>query len=120
MPLTLPTLPQPGLREKGPYCVIAKHRAKPGLADAYEQRMLADLNMTRSEPGALQFHIHRDRSDRNLFVIYEIWRDVEALRKHFEKLYVKQFVLDSAEFIEGNMEVQWLVMASEYARGRGE
>jgi quinol monooxygenase YgiN len=71
---------------------IAKHRAKPGRADAYEQRMLADLKMTRAEPGALQFHIPRDRSDRNLFVIYEIWRNVEALREHFDNPYVKQTV----------------------------
>ena len=118
MAIILPSLPEPGPQENGPYCVIAKHRAKPGRADAYEKRMLADLKKTRSEPGALQFHIHRDRSDRNLFVIYEIWRDIAALREHFEKPYVKQFVIDSAEFIEGNMEVQWLVMASEYASGR--
>src|SRR4030095_15108967 len=102
MTITLPNVHPQGSLEKGPYCVIAKHRAKPGMADAYEQRMLADLKMTRAEPGALQFHIHRDRSDRNLFVIYEIWRDREALSEHFEKAYVKQFVIDSTEFIEGN------------------
>ena len=50
MPITLPTLPQPGPLEKGPYCVIAKHRAKPGMAAAYGRRMLADLKMTRAEP----------------------------------------------------------------------
>ena len=80
--------------------------------------MLADLDRTRSEPGALQFHIHRDRYDRDLFVIYEVWGNVEALRDHFGKQYVKQFVLDSAEYIDGDMDVQWLVMASEYISGR--
>jgi quinol monooxygenase YgiN len=118
MPIVLPTLPEPTPGEPGPYCVIAKHRAKPGTADAYERRMLADLERTRAEPGALQFHIHRDRFDRNLFVLYEVWRDVEALREHFDKPYVKQFVVDSAEYIEGNMEVQWMIMASGYVVGR--
>ena len=69
MPIVLPKLPDPDLDETSPYCVIAKHRAKPGKADAYERRMLADLANTRAEPGALQFHIHRDRSDPDLFVI---------------------------------------------------
>lgn len=114
MAIVLPKLPEPAVDEAGPYCVIAKHRAKPGRADAYETRMLADLAQTRAEPGALQFHIHRDRFDRDLFVIYEIWKDVKALREHFEKPYVKQFVADSAQYIEGDMEVQWLVMASRY------
>jgi quinol monooxygenase YgiN len=116
--IVLPTFPEPSPQEKGPYCVIAKHRAKPGKADAYERRMLADLGRTRAEPGALQFHIHRDRSDPDLFVLYEVWRDVRALREHFAQPYVQQFVKDSAEYIEGDMEVQWIVMASDYVVGR--
>jgi quinol monooxygenase YgiN len=118
MPILLPELPASDPDETGPYCVIARHRAQPGRADAYERRMLADLAATRSEPGALQFHIHRDRFDRDLFVIYETWMDREALRTHFEKRYVKKFVTDSAEYIEGDMSVQWLVMRSEYVVGR--
>ena len=114
MPIVLPTLPEAALAETSPYCVIAKHRAKPGRADAYERRMLADLENTRAEPGALQFHVHRDRFDRDLFVIYEVWRDVDALRAHFEKPYVKQFVVDSAEYIEGNMEISaWSTLGRE-------
>ena len=116
--IVLPKLPDPPPGETGPYCVIARHRAKPGKADAYERRMLADLEKTRAEPGALEFHIHRDRSDPDLFVIYEVWRDVQALREHFEKPYVKQFVIDSGEYIEGGMESQWIVMASQYVAGR--
>jgi quinol monooxygenase YgiN len=118
MPFSLPKLPEPSPGETTPYCVIAKHRAKPGLADALERRMIADLKRTRAEPGALQFHIHRDRFDRNLFVIFEVWRNREALRRHFEQPFVKDFVADSAEYEEGNMEVQWLTMASEYTVGR--
>jgi quinol monooxygenase YgiN len=118
MPIVLPKLPEPAPEETGPYCVIAKHRAKPGKADDYERRMLADLEKTRADPGALQFHIHRDRSDPNLFVIYEVWSDIHALSEHFKTPFVNQFVIDSAEYIEGNMEVQWIVMASEYVAGR--
>jgi quinol monooxygenase YgiN len=118
MSIVLPTLPEPPLGESGPYCVIAKHRALPGRADAYERRMLADLEKTRSELGALQFHIHRDRFDRDLLVIYEVWRDIDALRRHFATPYVQQFVTDSASYVDGDMGVQWLVMASPYVAGR--
>ena len=47
-----------------------------------------------------------------------MWRDVNALREHFETPYVKQFVADSAQFIEGDMDVQWLVMKSKYDLGK--
>ena len=112
MPITLACLPRPDRGESGPYCVIARHRALPGKADAYERRMLADIELTRSEPGCLAFHIHRDRADSNLFVIYEVWRDVGALREHFQTPNVQQFVVDSADYVDGDMSVQWLVMKS--------
>lgn len=118
MPIVLPALPEPSPRETGPYCVIARHRALPGRAIAYERRMLADLGDTRSEPGALQFHIHRDRFDENVFVIYEVWKDIGALRKHFETSYVQQFVNDSEGYVDGPMKVEWLVMASDYEAGK--
>jgi len=54
MQISLPKLPEPGPGEKGPYCVIAIHYAMPDRADAYEQRMMADLEMTRAEPGESQ------------------------------------------------------------------
>ena len=118
MQISLPELPEPGPQEKGPYCVIAIHHAMPGRADAYEERMIADLEMTRAEPGALQFHIHRDRANTNRFVIYEVWKEISALRDHFQNLYVQQFVADTAEYVDRNMETQWLVMASPYSRGK--
>jgi quinol monooxygenase YgiN len=80
--------------------------------------MMADLEMTRAEPGALQFHIHRDRSNANRFVIYEVWRDISALRDHFHKPYVQQFVADTAQYVDRNMETLWLVMASPYSPGK--
>src|SRR5687767_7567293 len=114
MPIVLPSLPEPSPTETGPYCLIAKHRARPGLADAYHQRMLADLEKTRNEPGALQFDIHRDRFDSHVFVIYEVWQDIAALREHFEHPYVRKFVADAAQYVESDMEVQWLIMSSDY------
>jgi len=118
MGIVLPPLPHPDEEESGPYCVIAKHRAVPGTADALERRMLADLESTRGEPGCLQFHIHRDRADRDLFVIYEVWRDIAALRTHFETNYVRRFVIESAPFEAGDMDVQFLVMSSPYTIGQ--
>jgi quinol monooxygenase YgiN len=118
VPIVLPQLPDPSPTERGPYCLIARHRARPGRADAYQRRMLADLEQTRSEPGALQFHIHRDRFDPDLFVIYEVWRDIAALREHFDRPYVRKFVADAAAYVDSNMEVQWLIMASDYIPGR--
>jgi quinol monooxygenase YgiN len=118
MSITLPHLPEPDPNDRGPFVIIAKHRAISGTADQLEKRMLADLANTRAEHGCLQFHIHRDRADRDLFVIYEVWRDVAALKTHFVTDYVQAFVRDSAPYEAGDMEVQFLTMSSPYAVGR--
>jgi quinol monooxygenase YgiN len=118
MAVTLPQLPETDPSDGGPFVVIAKHRAVPGTADQLERRMLFDLANTRAEHGCLQFHIHRDRADRDLFVIYEVWRDVEALKTHFVADYVQAFVRESAPFEAGEMDVQFLTMSSPYAVGR--
>lgn len=118
MPITLPHLPEPDPSYRGPFVVIARHRAVPGTADELEKRMLFDLANTRAEHGCLQFHIHRDRADRDLFVIYEVWRDVAALKTHFVTDYVQAFVHESAPYETGDMEVQFLTMSSPYAVGQ--
>jgi quinol monooxygenase YgiN len=118
MALTLPDLPPPAAGEDTPYCVIAKHRALPGQGDALVARMLEDFKATRSEDGCLQFHIHRDRSDPDLLVIYEVWRSSAALKSHFGEAYVQRFVADAGEYEGGDMQTQWLEMLSPYASGR--
>jgi quinol monooxygenase YgiN len=118
MALKLPELPQPSTGEEAPYCVIAKHRAAPGQRDALVTRMLQDIDATRAEIGCLQFHIHRDRSDPDLIVIYEIWRSIDALKSHFGEDYVRKFVADAGQYEPGDMEAQWLEMLSPYATGR--
>lgn len=117
MPIALPDLPEQGAEGTSPLVTIAKHRAAPGKADELERRMLEDLAATRAEPGCLQFHIHRDREDRDQFVIYEVWRDPDALKAHFETDMVQAFVRDSAPMEGGDMEVQFLVMSSDYDVG---
>ena len=44
--------------------------------------------------------------------------DIAALREHFNKPFVHQFVADAAEYVDGDMEVQWLIMASDYIPGK--
>lgn len=115
MPLKLPEIPA---THTGPLCLIAFHRAALGMADTLERRMLEDVPLTRNEPGCLTFHIHRDRDDRGLFVVYEIWRDAQALTEHFLKSYAQRFVQEASDYESGDMRVQFLTMSSPYDPGR--
>jgi quinol monooxygenase YgiN len=42
----------------------------------------------------LDYHVHRDRADSYLFVFYETWSSLEALRNHLVKLYIAAFLAE--------------------------
>jgi hypothetical protein len=57
------SLPVPAPDETTPYSLFGLAKAKAGKADALAARLLALVEPTRSEPGVLQYHVHRDRDD---------------------------------------------------------
>lgn len=115
MSTNAPDLPLPDDDENGPYALVGSALAKEGLADALEARLVAMVSPTRQEPGALAYHVHRDRADRSRFVFYEAWLSTDHLRRHFEQPYVKAFLNDRHDYLVGDLEITWLRMASSYS-----
>lgn len=107
-------LPEPNPGETTPYALVGQARALPGRADALEAELLALVAPTRSEPGMMQYHVHRDRADPDLFVFYEAWRSLGDLRRHLSTPHVSRFLARRSEFIAGEMAVNWLRMASAH------
>lgn len=109
--LDLPQL-QPG--EIGPYALAGTARAKPGCADALEERLVSMVAPTRQEEGALAYHVHRDRSDPSQFFFYEVWRTRQDLEEHLAMPYVLSFLEDRSDYLDGDLSITWLRMASPF------
>lgn len=108
-----PPLPDAG--ETGPYALVGTARARSGMADQLEERLVSLVAPTRQEAGCLAYHVHRDRADRDLFVFYEAWSDRAALLKHFDEPYILGFLADRADYLDGELDVRWLRMSSPLA-----
>jgi quinol monooxygenase YgiN len=108
------SLPTPDEGEAGPYSLVGKALAKPGLADALEERLVSMVAPTRREAGCLAYHVHRDRADRSLFVFYEAWRSLDDLERHFQEPHVSAFLEDRHQYLDGDLDVTWLRMASSF------
>lgn len=108
------TLPAQDSDETGPYALTGQARAKAGKADALEAALIALVDPTRGEDGVLQYHVHRDRADPDLFVFYEVWASIPHLEAHLLQPYVQDFLATRHTLLEGDMEVRWLRMASPY------
>jgi len=104
--------PPPDADETGPYALIGTARARPGMADQLEVRLVSLVAPTRREAECVAYHVHRDRADRDLFVFYEAWSDRAALMAHFDEPYIVSFLADRADYLDGELDVRWLRMSS--------
>jgi autoinducer 2-degrading protein len=55
---------------------------KPEHVEAFIPAMLENARGSRTEPGNLRYDLLRDADDPNHFLLYEVYRDVEALEAH--------------------------------------
>ena len=108
--------PEPDADEASPYALVGTARAKPGRADDLEVRLVSLVAPTREEEGCLAYHVHRDRADRDLFVFYEAWSSLAALREHFGEPYIVSFLADRADYLDGDLDVTWLRMSSPFGQ----
>ena len=74
--------PEPLPGETEPYVVWGLAQARPGMGNVLAERLLALVEPSRAEPGALEYHVHRDRRDPDLFALYEAWASLDDLRAH--------------------------------------
>lgn len=106
--------PEPSPGETEPYCLWATLRAKPGQGDILGERLLALVEPSRAEPGALEYHVHRDRKDPDRFTLYEAFASVDDFRAHLDTPYIQAFLADRASFMEGDFDTRFVRMISRH------
>ncbi|MBO2928439.1 putative quinol monooxygenase [Metapseudomonas otitidis] len=74
-----------------PLHLIAHIDAQPGQAEAVEAALRELVAASRSEPGCLQYDLHRDRADALRFVMLETWRNDAALAAHQATAHYRHF-----------------------------
>ena len=84
--------------------VLAKLKAKEGMADKVRQEGLSLVAPTRSEAGCISYDFHQDNEDKSSFMFYENWTSRKALDDHigFLDQPVKDFPPLVRLQIEGN------------------
>jgi quinol monooxygenase YgiN len=107
------SLPEPDADESGPYSHLGFARAKPGSEDEVEKLILGLVQPLRAEEGAIEFHVHRDRADRSLFVIYEVIRSRGHMERHLAMPHTQEFMRLIKPHVEGPLRQQFLRLCSE-------
>jgi quinol monooxygenase YgiN len=95
--------------------LIAFIRAKRGLGDELGRRLGALVVPARTEPGNINYDLHRSDNDPDVWILYENWKHASDLAAHFELPYMKAFLAVLPEVLEGEMDLWPCSMVTKIA-----
>jgi quinol monooxygenase YgiN len=78
--------------DPNPRPMIAVLDAKPGLADAFRERIVELVGQVRREPGCVTFTAYEARDTPGRFYLYEVYADAAAFDAHLKTGHVHAFI----------------------------
>jgi quinol monooxygenase YgiN len=92
--------------------LIARLTAKPDCAAMLGEALQSLVSPTRAEAGSIDYHLHRDRDDPTVWILYENWRSRADLDAHFQQPYTKAVMVRFPELLAREMELTFCIMTS--------
>ncbi len=87
--------------------VIARILAKPEKREFVKTELLKLIDITRAEEGCIDYILHQDNNNENLFLFYENWENKELWQAHINNAHMVAFIQATegtlAEFIVHEM-----------------
>lgn len=80
--------------------IVARILAKEEKADMVKAELLKLAGFSKSDEGCINYDLHQDQENSNLFFVYENWENSDSLQKHVES---KHFV-NYMEVTQGAVE----------------
>jgi quinol monooxygenase YgiN len=86
---------------------------KEGSAAKFEEAFAKGAKETRTEKGCITYDLNRDSEDAARYVVYERWKNVEALESHLKSDHTKALLKALPDLVEGAPEPRVLIPAAE-------
>ena len=80
--------------------IVAKIKAKKDSVESVKSELLKMIAPTRNEEGCIDYFLHQDNTDSNVFIFYENWESTVFLEKHINNDHYKAYV----RVVEGLIE----------------
>lgn len=80
-------------------------KSKEGSSDAMKAVLQQLVVESRKENACLQYDLHQDQGNRNVFIFHEIWETREGWNLHNSQPHIHRFIADSADFIDGTVQI---------------
>ncbi len=72
--------------------IVARILAKDGKADLVKAELLKLIPITRAEEGCINYDLHQDNENPNLFLFHENWTNRELWQAHMNTDHLAQYM----------------------------
>ena len=73
--------------ETKPFAITVEFKVKAGKEKEFEAAFTPFLEATRKEPGCVAFQLHREADHPEIYLAYELFKDVAAIEEHVKQKY---------------------------------
>lgn len=90
--------------------------AKPGMTAQLGARLADLVDISRQEPGCLNYDLHQSNDDPDLWFVYENWKAPSDLDLHMHMPYMTALLGELDTLVQGDVKLQGFHMVSTAAR----
>ena len=102
------------------FTMIAKLTVKEGEAEKFIAAFAEAVEPVRKEPGCARYELNQVNGEKNVFVVYERWKGLEALKTHLAAAHTKKLLEAVAPLLEGEPEIEVLTPRAEPKKPKTE
>jgi quinol monooxygenase YgiN len=72
--------------------IVAKIVAKEGKMELVKSELLKLIDITRAEEGCINYDLHQDNSNQNMFLFYENWTSLALWQTHMGNSHLANYM----------------------------
>ncbi len=72
--------------------IVARIVAKPEKRELVKRELLKLIEITRAEKGCINYDLHQDNENENLFLFYENWESRELWQTHMNNRHLADYM----------------------------
>ena len=72
--------------------IVARILAKPEKRELVKTELLKLIDITRAEKGCINYDLHQDNENENLFLFYENWESRELWQTHMSNTHLAEYM----------------------------
>jgi len=73
----------------------------------------AEVELSRAEPGCMEYHMLRDAEDPALFILFEVWASAEAFAAHTALPHMQRFQEQRMDYLSQDFVIRPSEMLSD-------